>query len=250
MEQHPLQYFKDLITKGYIVKERTKFFFSQDFGKIVKMDMQNDLIECASTDAQLEDSPIEIKTITFADYLQDKATIEMINSLDQIDNRLLDFEDEKRQILFLKTIYKTFNSLILYAEQIEEVSKHPFIADLLKRLKAEIIDRYAVDDDTISQKQIHLSSSHQISNKLQWMGKSKVLISLFYDLYSNVENGGEPLIKATKDQVKNFLLNNFIEKDGQPLSPSSIDTLLTPSKEDKRALKGDRIDTSKLKDKK
>lgn len=63
-----------------------------------------------------------------------------------------------------------------------------------------------------------------------------------------MENGGEPLIKATKEQIKNFLLNNFIEKDGQPLSAASIDTFLTPSRDDKRALKGDRIDTSKLKD--
>jgi len=75
-------------------------------------------------------------------------------------------------------------------------------------------------------------------------------VSTHFSKGLKVENGGEPLIKATKDQVKNFLLNNFIEKDGHPLSAASIDTLLTPSKEDKRALKGDRIDTQKLKEKK
>ncbi|SEW35733.1 hypothetical protein SAMN05428988_4382 [Chitinophaga sp. YR573] len=221
-----------------------------DFSPVVKRDFQNDLIEYAVTNALEEDGALKVEIVTFAGQLEIKINDEMFNVIDQIDNVILLFDDEKKQVLYLKTLFKTLNSLILYAEKLEHINKYIFIANALKDLKAELADKYSVQDDTIAQKNINLPSSPQSSHKLQWMGKSKVLISLFYDLYSNVENGGEPLIKATKEQVKNFLLNNFLEKDGQPLSASSIDTILTPSKEDKRALKDDRIDTSKLKDKK
>lgn len=247
---HPLQYFKDLILRNSIANERLKFMMGAEFAPVINRDFQNDTIEYASTNALDEGSQAKIEKIIFTEILEEKVAGGMINALDFIDNAILAIDDEKKQTLYLKTIYKTLNSLILYAERLDYVNKYIFIANCLKDLKAELLDKYNVPDDTEAPKQINLSSSPQSSHKLQWMGKSKVLITLFYDLYSNVENGGEPLIKATKDQVKNFLLNNFIEKDGQPLSPSSIDTLLTPSKEDKRALKGDRIDTSKLKDKK
>lgn len=245
-----MQYFKDLILRNQIANERLKFMMGTDLSHVIKRDFQNDTIEYAVTNALEEASDIKIETLTFAEHLEEKLAGEMINSLDFIDNAILAIDDDKKQALYLKTIYKTLNSLILYAERLDYINKYIFVANCLKDLKAELLDKYNVPDDTESQKQINLSSSPQSSYKLQWMGKSKVLITLFYDLYSNVENGGEPLIKATKDQIKNFLLNNFIEKDGQHLSASSIDTLLTPSKEDKRALKGDRIDTSKLKDKK
>ncbi|UPK68310.1 hypothetical protein [Chitinophaga filiformis] len=251
MEQHPLQYFKDLILRNKITKERLSFHTTTEYGKVTNRDYANGTIEYAEVHGSNEDDlVIENVTITFTTYLEGKINEELFNSLDRIDNRLLEIDDEKKQVLYLKTLYKTLNTLILYADELEHISKYTFVAGSLKSLKNELTEKYAVHDDATQQQHINLSSAQQTSYKLQWMGKSKVLITLFYDLYSNVENGGEPLIKATKDQVKNFLLNNFIEKDGQPLSASSIDTLLTPSKEDKRALKDDRIDTSKFKDKK
>lgn len=247
---HPLQYFKDLILRNSIANERMKFLMGAEFAPVINRDFQHDTIEYASTNAFDENSEVKIEKITFTEILEERVAAGMINALDFIDDAILAIDDEKKQTLYLKTIYKTLNSLILYAEKLGYVNKYIFIANCLKDLKAEILDKYQVPDDNEAPKRLNLSSSPQSSHKLQWMGKSKVLITLFYDLYSNVENGGEPLIKATKEQVKNFLLNNFIDKDSQPLSPSSIDTLLTPSKEEKRALNDDRIDTSKLKDRK
>lgn len=221
---------------------------STEFSPVINRDFKNDLIEYAETNALDENSDVQIKVATFISYLENEINDEMFNALDLVDNALLSIDDEKKQSVYLKTLFKTLNSLILYSEGLEHLNKYIIIANALKDLKAELADRYNVQDDTVAQRQINIVTSPQTSHKLQWMGKSKVLITLFYDLYSNVENGGEPLIKATKDQIKNFLLNNFIEKDGQPFSASSIDSLLTPSKENKRALKDDRIDTSKLKE--
>ncbi len=45
MEYYPLQYFTNLITKGYIIEERTNFFLGKMYGTITKRDFENDTIE-------------------------------------------------------------------------------------------------------------------------------------------------------------------------------------------------------------
>jgi hypothetical protein len=81
--------------------------------------------------------------------------------------------------------------------------------------------------------------------KIQWMGKTNVLVTLFYDLM-NGQDSREPMIKATKADIKEFLMNNFIDADGNTLSESTITTIFTPSKDEKRANKGDRVELGNL----
>jgi hypothetical protein len=81
--------------------------------------------------------------------------------------------------------------------------------------------------------------------KIQWMGKTNVLVTLFYDLI-NGQDSREPMIIASKADIKEFLMNNFIDADGNTLSESTITTILTPSKEEKRANRGDRVELGNL----
>jgi len=77
--------------------------------------------------------------------------------------------------------------------------------------------------------------------KIKWLGKTNVLLTLFYDLL-NGQDGKAPLIEANKNDIKLFLKDNFLDSEGNKLSESTIITLFTPSKEDKRANRGDRIE--------
>ena len=54
------------------------------------------------------------------------------------------------------------------------------------------------------------------------------------------------MIIATKADIKEFLIKNFIDADGNTLSDATITTIFTPSKEEKRANKGDRIELGNL----
>ena len=70
--------------------------------------------------------------------------------------------------------------------------------------------------------------------KLQWRGNANQLIAFFYDASTQVIIDGEPILKASQKQLVRFLSENFIQKDGDPINPSTIKTIFTPSKEQKR----------------
>jgi len=84
--------------------------------------------------------------------------------------------------------------------------------------------------------------------KFQWMGQTNVLVTLFYELIIGQDNR-EPLLVGNKNNVKQFLLDNFLDSSGNTLSEATITTIFTPSKEDKRANKGDRIELGNVKHK-
>ncbi len=70
--------------------------------------------------------------------------------------------------------------------------------------------------------------------KLQWRGNINQLITFFYEASTQVMVNGHPILNATKKQIANLLTENFIQKDGDPINPYTINTLFTPSKELKR----------------
>ncbi|MCK7559079.1 hypothetical protein MKQ70_30520 [Chitinophaga sedimenti] len=220
---------------------------STDFGPVIKRDFQNSKIEYAVTNALVEDSEIRVETLTFAGHLELKVHQQMMAALDEIDNALLSLDDEKRQTVYLKTIYKTMNSLILYSKEMEYVKPYIFISESLQALKAELIDKYQVQDEAVSQKQMNIPLIIQPDKKIQWLGQTNILTTLFFDLMNGVKaHGIPPLIKATPKEIELLIIDNFIDKDGQTFSlESTVKTNLKPSKQmEKRAKNDDAIDLS------
>ena len=77
--------------------------------------------------------------------------------------------------------------------------------------------------------------------KLQWRGNINQLITFFYDASNQVFVNGKPILNASKKQIAKLLTENFIQKDGDPVSISTINTIFTPSKELKRPPNNKRI---------
>jgi hypothetical protein len=82
--------------------------------------------------------------------------------------------------------------------------------------------------------------------KIQWLGKTNVLATLFYDLLKGQEKGKgietSPLLKAEKQDIVNLLVNNFLDSKGNPLSEVTISHYLNKSKIETRAKIGSRIE--------
>ena len=79
------------------------------------------------------------------------------------------------------------------------------------------------------------------NGKLQWRGNINQLITFFYDASNQVFVNGKPILNASKKQIAKLLIENFIQKDGEPVSISTINTIFTPSKELKRPPNNKRI---------
>ena len=83
--------------------------------------------------------------------------------------------------------------------------------------------------------------------KIQWLGKTNVLVTLIYDLWQGQNKGKDipstpPQIIAQKKDLEALLINNFIDSKGKPLTQSVISDYLNTSKPEKRAKKGVRIE--------
>ena len=57
---------------------------------------------------------------------------------------------------------------------------------------------------------------------------------------------GNPYFDANANQIADLIVNNFVDKDGNPISPQTVKTILKPSKEEKRPNNGKRIDLNTL----
>jgi hypothetical protein len=87
--------------------------------------------------------------------------------------------------------------------------------------------------------------------KIKWLGKTNVLTTLFYDMLHGQDRRSS-LIEATQEDIKDFLMNNFLDADGKEMTLDTVVTYMRPDKVDKRAKIGDRVELGnvKLKNKK
>lgn len=72
------------------------------------------------------------------------------------------------------------------------------------------------------------------------------IADVFYQLSTFKTTEGLPYIEANINQLAAIIVNNFIDKDENPISPQTVKTILKPSKEEKRPNTGKRIDLNKL----
>lgn len=69
---------------------------------------------------------------------------------------------------------------------------------------------------------------------------------IFYQLMTQKTPDGNAYFDANANQITDLIVNNFVDKDGNPISPQTVKTILKPSKEEKRPNIGKRIDLNKL----
>ncbi|OWR12871.1 hypothetical protein [Chryseobacterium sp. VAUSW3] len=69
---------------------------------------------------------------------------------------------------------------------------------------------------------------------------------IFFQLMTQKTADGNPYFDANANQIADLIVNNFVDKDGNPISPQTVKTILKPSKEEKRPNNGKRIDLNTL----
>ncbi|MBI1341734.1 MAG: hypothetical protein GC171_02240 [Terrimonas sp.] len=167
---------------------------------------------------------------------------------------------EERQRLFLKQIKeqafkdldndKTEVYIQLMSKILKQLIKSIQLIDLAKDLnpyREKVIAKLQTCithlNDTFIQSPISKSNN---TPKIQWLGKTNVLATLFYDLWQGQEKGKnnktKPLLKTQKNELEALLLNNFIDVRGEPLTINTISDYLNSSKPEKRAKVGVRIE--------
>jgi hypothetical protein len=69
---------------------------------------------------------------------------------------------------------------------------------------------------------------------LKWNAQLNVLVDVFLQLTNTCKVNGLPALEATPEQLRLFLQQNFLDKEGRELSSYTLGTYLDPRREDKK----------------
>jgi hypothetical protein len=64
-------------------------------------------------------------------------------------------------------------------------------------------------------------------------GQVNVFVDIFVQLLENCETPDGPMIETTRENLEKFLTANFLDKNGKPLNPFTVNTILKPYRTDK-----------------
>jgi hypothetical protein len=164
-------------------------------------------------------------------------------AVSNIDNILRDSPDLGTAFSKLTEFITVIDAVIGKLTLKEEMRQYPEIMRTCKDVKVELQNR----KQRIIRPTKEDKGAAQI--RIQWLGQVNVIGTLFYHLLKG-QDGGAPYISASVEQVKRMLVENFVDNEGHELSKGTLDTIFTPSRSEKRANEGDRIELPNKKVKK
>lgn len=163
-------------------------------------------------------------------------------TLASIQEEVLKVLDEKKVQVYVKYIISNLNQVVKKVGGLNlENTLLAYRDAVVEKLQACILH---LRETYLNVEQSEVS----ITPKIQWLGKTNVLATLIYDLWKGQEKGKQQTtqsyLKAQKKDLVALLLNNFIDSEGKPLNPDTVDDYLNSSKPQKRAKQGVRIELS------
>jgi hypothetical protein len=95
---------------------------------------------------------------------------------------------------------------------------------------------YGIKSDTShgDKKSLQQKQPSGVGTRLKWHGQLNVLVDIMLQLSSDIKVNGRPPLEATLDELRLFIRENFLDKDGREISPFTLDTYLKPNRQDKR----------------
>lgn len=242
--KHPLENYRIIANHNFIAQMEDKFYTDYyhelNSGTYVDIDRDNNRMRVTGVDIYGNDFS-EFISFTFY-FLSEYEKLER-ESRSEIDKIILAILDETKQQVFIKGIIAELQDL---QNAIKEISIKPEYDDCRKLLLRDSVRFSEVLKAIYFQNnQKEFISEKKSFKKLQWLGNTNILTTLFYDLINGVKSTNTPkLIDATPKEIELFIINNFVDKDGKEFDlKSTINTNLKHSKQStKRALDGDGID--------
>lgn len=83
-------------------------------------------------------------------------------------------------------------------------------------------------------------------NKLKVNCNVNQFVDIFYQLHRELFANGSPIIDGNVNDMVSMIVNSFTDKEGNEISPQTVETILKPSRTDKRPKPHKRIDIDKI----
>lgn len=169
----------------------------------------------------------------------------------ECEDRYFSFKETKEKVSELEDYTDKIMFLTKEKFDYEQASIdfiNPKLPDYSQQCQKEIdqIQHIKRLSNDFSEKQKQKSNETLSFSKLKINCNINQLVDIFYQLHRELFNNGKPIIDGNINDIVAVIVNSFTDKDGRGLSPQTVKTVLTPSKEDKRPKPHKRIDIDKL----
>ena len=165
-------------------------------------------------------------------YFSFKELREKLNQLEVFEEKIILLTNEKYNYQQSNIDFVNKN-LPDFDKQCDKEIEHLFE---MKKLQEQL---KTVVTSTISQNVIS-------GNQIRVYCNMNQLVDVFFQLNRDLFIEGKPFLDANTNDFVALICNNFVDKDGHEISSATFETILRPSKYDKRPKSHKRIDVNKL----
>ena len=104
-----------------------------------------------------------------------------------------------------------------------------------------------MEEQLTKKKSNHINKSiHILENKIIFDSSLNQPLYVFFQLNRELFIEGKPFLDAGTNDFVALICNNFVDKDGHEISAATVETILRPSKYDKRPKSHKRVDIDRL----
>lgn len=181
----------------------------------------------------------------------DKALM-IIELLREIIEQEAFLPENKYDFLKVKVKLKEYDTIedklsFLYESQAEYLQNKPKLIDPAETsfdekcsIEIDKIEKLERLKKRIPERSITLNKGPR-NQKIVIRGYINVLVDVFYQMLHEKKVNGLPYLDVTTPELIQFIVSNFVDRDGQPLSESTIRTILTPNRPEKRPKNDNKI---------
>ena len=158
-------------------------------------------------------------------------------------------EELDRIIIFEEKIVYLTNQKFDYQQSvIDFVNKNlpPFDEQCTNEIE-RLIEVRKLEEQLTKKKTNYLNkSTATLENKIKINSNLNQLVDVFFQLNRELFIEGKPFLDAGTNDFVALICNNFVDKDGHEISAATVETILRPSKYDKRPKSHKRVDIDRL----
>jgi hypothetical protein len=208
------------------------FVWLNKFEKLI--DLNRELFTTKEQNIKIEKALVVIELIR-QDIENNKFNKATRFDFDRVKGKLKQYSTPEEQLSYL---YESQAEYMQNKPKLVDPSEIPF--DQKCNIEIEKIERLEQLKKRTAQRTAVMNGK-STKEKIAIRGHLNILVDAFYQMLHEKKANGLPYIDASASEITDFIVNNFVDKDGHPISESTVRTMLSPNKPEKRPKNDNRI---------
>ncbi len=208
------------------------FVWLNKFEKLI--DLNRELFTTKEQNIKIEKALVVIELIR-QDIENNKFNKSARFDFDKVKSKLKQYTTPEEQLSYL---YESQAEYLQNKPKLLDPTETPF--DEKITIEIEKIERLEQLKKRTAQRTA-IMNGKSTKEKIAIRGHLNILVDAFYQMLHEKKANGLPYIDATASEITDFIVNNFVDKDGHPISESTVRTMLSPNKPEKRPKNDNKI---------